>query len=253
MTVCFFTICDSQLQYGLPNSRNLDFIGFKNSFKRFHPEIPLIVFNEKDMADKGVNFYNAKATFGRILSEQYDLVVNIDSDHIVCDRLTEILDGGYEIACPACYNSTYNVVGIKACTGLNGEGEKRWLIDEKDYLHAGLIASTSKQFWKHYEYVTKKHYEKFTCYENDTLNLAAYLYPYNVKVLDGSSDYNKNKQWYGSSHLGKEKTFYIENNKVMCEGKRVVAHHFGHGSGKQSYQDVFSPEVVEFIKTNIVC
>ena len=72
-------------------------------------------------------------------------------------------------------------------------------------------------------------------------------------MLDGSTDFNKNKQWYGSSHLGKEKTFYIENNKVMCEGKRVVAHHFGHGSGKQSYQDVFSPEVVEFIKTNIVC
>jgi hypothetical protein len=253
MTTCFYTICDLEIQRGLPNSRNLDFVGFRNSFNRFHPDIDLVVYNRSDLMQRGLTYYNGKPTFGKELSEKYDIVVNIDSDFLVFERMEEILAADFEIACPACYNSTYNVVGIKACTGLNGEGEKRWLIDEKDYLHAGLIASTSKQFWEHYEYVTQKHYEKFTCYENDTLNLAAYLYPYNVKILDGSSDYNKNKQWYGISHLGKEKTFYIENNKVMCEGKKVVAHHFGHGSGKQSYQDVFSPEVVEFIKTNIVC
>jgi len=90
MTKVFFTICDTSLQRGLPNSRNLDFTGFVNSFKKFHPDVELKVFNESDMKAHGVNYYCAKAVFGELLSREYDLVVNIDSDHYILSRLDEI-------------------------------------------------------------------------------------------------------------------------------------------------------------------
>lgn len=254
MTTVFFSVCDSNLQRGLPNSRNLDFPGFINSFKRFHPDIELIVFNEVDMQREGVNFYNAKARFGRILSEKYDLVVNVDADHYAFDRWEEILNGGYDIACPANFNETNNLVGIKVSSGITGEANKVWLVDEIEFLQGGLIASTSKQFWEHYEFATNKHYQKFHCYENDVLNLVAYLYPYKVKVLDGHCDYrNKHHNcWYGCSVINKEPKSYIENGKIMLEGKPIKAYHFAHGSGKRRYDEIFSPEVSEFIKNNII-
>jgi len=254
MKIAFFTICDSILQKGLPNSRNLDFAGFMNSFRRFHPELEMIIYDEKDMAREGVNYYSAKATFGRILSEKYDLVVNIDADHYVFDRMEEILAGDYDLSCPANFNETDNLVGIKVSSGITGEANKTWLVDEVQFLQGGLIASTSRGFWVHYEYAVNKHYKKFHCYENDVLNLVAYSYPYKVKVLDGDCDYRKpeHKQWYGCSVINKEKNAYVENGKIMLEGKPVKAYHFAFGSAKRRYFDIFNPEVSEFIKNNII-
>ena len=255
MTICFYTICDSQLQKGLPNSRNLDFAGFVNSFRRFHPGIELKIFDQNDMSTQGVNYYNAKAVFGRILSEKYDLVVNIDSDHYCMQRFDEILAADYDVACPANFNETDNLVGIKVSSGITGEANKCWLVDEVNFLQGGIIASPNKEFWRHFEYATQQHYQKFHCYENDVLNLVAYLYPYKVKVLDGNCDYRDpaHNCWYGCSIINKEPKAYIENDKIMLEGKPIKAYHFAHGSAKRKYSDIFSPEVSEFIKTNIIC
>lgn len=249
----FFTICDSQLQKGLPNSRNLDFIGFRNSFKKYHPDIELIIFDETDMAKHGVNFYNAKATFGRILSESYDLVVNVDADHYFFDRCDEILKGDYDVACPANFNVTDNLVAINVKSGIMGGGNEQTLISVQDFLQGGLIASPNKDFWKHYEYATQKYYNRFVCFENDILNLVAYLYPYNVKLLDGGLSLDSGKDcYYGCSIYPFESKCYIENWKIMCEGLPVKAYHFAHGGGKKNYFDVFNSEVSEFIKQNII-
>ena len=255
MKTIFFSICDSKLQQGLPNSRNLDFKGFINSFKKFHPDIEMIIFNERDMvAHGGVNYYNAKAAFGNLLSTGDNLVVNVDADHYFFDRCTEILEADYDIACPANFNETNNLVGIKVSSGITGNGNPNWLVTEQEFLQGGLIASPSKQFWNHYKYATDKYYDKFVCFENDVLNLAAYLYPYKVKVLDGSTDFNSKEKtsWYGCSIINKEKNCYIENGKIMLEGKPVKAYHFAHGSAKKTYAEVFSKEVSEFIKQNII-
>jgi len=254
MKTIFFTICDSQLQKGLPNSRNLDFSGFMNSFKKFHPDIEMRVFNETHMAELGVNYYNAKATFGELLSRDYDLVVNVDADHYFFDRCDEILAGDYEVACPANFNETDNLVGIKVSSGITGEGNKNWIVTEQEFLQGGLIASTSKQFWAHYKNCADKYYNLFVCFENDILNLVAYLYPYKVKVLDGHCDYRNaaHERWYGCSIINKEKHCVVENGKIMCEGKPVRAYHFAHGGAKKKYSDVFPAEVSEFIQQNII-
>ena len=133
MKTVFYTVCDSQLQRGLPNARNLDFEGFMNSFKKFHPDIEMVVYNEKDMFKHKVNYYNSKATFGRMLSEYFDLVVNVDADHYFFDRCEEILSADYDVACPANFNETDNLVGIKVSSGITGEGNKNWLVSEVDF------------------------------------------------------------------------------------------------------------------------
>lgn len=252
MKTVFFTICDSALQKP-NNKRNLDFAGFINSFKKFHPDIEMVVYNEADLLLNGLNFYNAKAAFGQILSNDYDLVVNVDADHYFFDRCEEILKGDYDVACPANFNETNNLVGIKVSSGITGNGKHDWLVTEKDFLQGGLIASTSSSFWNHYSYAVNKWYDKFVCFENDVLNLVAYGYPYRVKVLDGDVDYrNKNHtQWYGCSIINKEKKAVIENDKILVEGKPVIAYHFAHGSAKKSYQGIFPAHTHSFIQ-NII-
>lgn len=245
MTTIFFTVCDRLLQRGLPNSRNLDFVGFINSFKRFHPDIEMKIFDETDMAKYGLNYYNAKSFFGTLLSRDYDLVVNVDADHYFFSRCDEILVADYDVAAPINFNVTDNLVAINVKSGINGGANEQTLVSVQDFLQGGLIASPSKDFWDHYEYAVRKYWDKFHCFENDVLNLVAYLYPYKVKVLDKDC-------FYGCSIISKEKSCYIENGKIMCEGKPVKAYHFAHGSAKKRYFDVFSPEVSEFIKTNII-
>jgi len=252
MKTVFYTLCSSDLQNNT-NKRGLDFIGFMNSFKKFHPDIEMKVFDETDLAKHGVNWYNAKGVFGSILAKEYDLVVNVDADHYFFDRLSEILIGDYDIACPANFNSMVNVA-IKTTSGLNGNSHPAELVSAMEYLQGGLIASTSKQFWEQYKYVTLKHYDKLFCSENDTLNLVAYLFQYEVKVLDGHLDFKHplHTQWYGCSSLGKEKLAQVVGDKVMIDKKQLKAYHFAHGGTKKKYTELFNPQVSNFIKTKIV-
>ena len=77
--VCF-TAVDDHLYY--PIGTHI----FINSFKRFHPDIDLVVFRQdtvdKLFETKGINWYQAKPYFAELLYDKYDLVVNMDADHI---------------------------------------------------------------------------------------------------------------------------------------------------------------------------
>jgi hypothetical protein len=254
MKTAFFTICESNIKLNRNNSRNIDYAGFINSFNRFHEGIPMINFDERDLKKHGVNWYNAKAHFGEMLSKEYDLVVNVDADHYFFGRCEEILKGDYHLACPANYNVTDNLVGINVCSGINGGSEPRELVSNMEFLQGGLIASTSKHFWQHYKFAVDQYYDRFVCLENDVLNLVAYTFPYVLKVLDGDYDFKSmyHREWYGCGLIGKEKDCYIEGGKIMCEGKPVIAYHFAHGGAKRNYDQIFNAEVSEFIKTKII-
>ena len=106
MKTVFFSIVDDNVYY--PSGTHI----FINSFKRFHPDIDLVVFRQ-DMIDKvfkekNINFYQAKPTFAKLLCDEYDLVVNIDCDHVITGRLEEILKGDYDIGCPWNFNDYEN-------------------------------------------------------------------------------------------------------------------------------------------------
>lgn len=213
MKKCCFTIVDDLHFY--PEGTHI----MINSFRRFHPDIDLIVFRQ-DVVDrvfkeKNINFYQAKPYFAELLMNKYDLVVNMDADHIVTGRLTEVFD-----------NVDYDVGG--AWNFNDYENAALEYVKEEMYIQAGLVASTDKNFWNLWQAVNYTNAMKYLRKENDTLNLLIYQKEFRdawrLKIFD------KEKDYYGCKSLGREPLFYIENDKLMCKGEQVFAYHFARGN-----------------------
>lgn len=229
-----YTIVDDRYYY--PVGAHI----FVNTFKKFHPDIPLVVYRQ-DMIDKvfkekNINFYMAKPSFAKLLYEEYELVVNIDADTVVTDRMTEVFDKPYDIG---------------AASNLNDyENSSLDSITEAMYLQAGLVGSRSKLFWDIWEEANKQAM-KFIRQENDVLNLVAYkdkrLQDKKLVIFD------KDKDYYGCKSLNREPEFYIANNKLMCRGEKVVAYHWAKGAifPKLDFDNPeigFAPEVRVWLK-----
>lgn len=187
-----------------------------NSFKRFHPDIDLIVFRQ-DVIDrlfreKGINWYQAKPFFAELLFDSYDLICNLDSDHVFTGRLTEVFDNvDYDVAMPTNFNDYENASFEN--------------ITEEMYLQAGMVASTSKKFWLKWQKMNRKAMD-YLRKENDIVNLLIYneMPKLKLKVLD------KDKDYYGCKSLGREPLFYIDDDKLMCKHEQVLAYHFARGN-----------------------
>jgi hypothetical protein len=186
-----------------------------NSFKKYHPDIDLVVFRQ-DTADrlfkeKGTDWYNSKPYFAELLEDKYDLIVNMDADHVVTGRMTEIFDNvDYDIAGPSNLND-YENTSVENIT-------------EEMFIQGGMVASTSHEFWKVWR-EENLNARKYKCRENDVMNLVIYnkLPHLKFKMVDGKKDY------YGCKALNREKEFYIEDDKLMCRGEQVLAYHHAKG------------------------
>lgn len=231
MKTVFFSIVSDN--WYLP-SRTYDFI---ISFKHFHPEIDLKIFREPQIqevfaTDSRLNYYNSKATFAKLLYNDYDLVVWIDTDHLIFGRLDSILNGTYIAAAPANYNKYQN-------SSIRGIGEKF-------YFNGGIIASSNKVFWNLYEYHSLTTAMEFTHKDNDVLN----IFFDNLKYLDGSNDFNSPefKEYYGCASLGQEKDITIVNNRPEINGKPVKAYHFAKGDKNKPHpRTLFNDSVINWI------
>lgn len=206
--VCF-TAVEDKLYY--PEGTHI----FVNSFKRFHPDIDLVVFRS-DVVDmlfkeKDINWYQAKPFFAELLMNDYDLVVNIDADHIILDRMSEVFDNvDYDVAMPWNFNDY--------------ENSSFENITEEMYLQAGMVASTSKEFWLNWQKINRDAM-KYLRKENDTVNLLIYnqMSELKLKILD------KEKNYYGCKSLGREPQFTIKDGKTYCRGEQVIAYHYARG------------------------
>lgn len=233
MKTVFFTIVDDKYYY--PIGTHL----FVNSFKRYHPDIDLVVFRQ-DMIDqvfeeKGINFYMAKPTFAKLLTPHYDRVINIDADTVILGRLDEVLDTEWDVGAVWNYND-YENASLED-------------IDEKMYVQAGMVGSTKKEFWDIWEQANKDAMS-FKRQENDILNLVWYLNT-EVKKMNRLI-WDKDKNYLGCKSLGREGEFTIEGNKrVMCRGEQVKAYHHAKGAGampKLQFDKMgFSEEVAFFM------
>jgi hypothetical protein len=229
MKKCAFTAVDDRLYYseGTPL--------FINSFKKFHPDIDLIVFRQdtidKLFKEKDINWYMAKPYFAELLEDKYDLIVNMDADHIILDRMTEVFDKvDYEVALPWNYNDYENASFEN--------------ITEKMYVQCGMVASTQKGFWEVWRDRNKRAME-YLRKENDIVNLVVYdkAYDFKLKILD------KKKDYYGCKSLGREPEFYIKKGKTMCRKQQVVAYHFARGPVFPK-NDILTMPITDEVKTN---
>lgn len=206
-----FTIVDDRYYY--PVGTHI----FINTFKKFHPDIPLVVFRQ-DTIDKvmvdGVNFYNAKPTFAKLLTDKYDKIVNIDSDTIILNRLIEVFDSEWEVG------GVWNFNDYENASFDN--------IMPEMYVQAGMVGSANKRFWDIWEEENKKAMQ-YIRQENDVLNLVWYNHE-EVKKMNRVI-WDKDKNYLGCKSLGREHEFYLENKKVMCRGEIVKAYHWARGGG----------------------
>jgi len=232
MKTAFYTLCnDRYYRKGIGLDKMI------NSFKYFHPDIDLIVFRQ-DMVDKifkekGINFYNAKPTFAKLLTSKYDLVVNVDADHVFLGRCQRILDGNYDVGGPWNLNDYENMtVGS---------------ITKEQYIQGGMVASTNPRFWDIWEEANKDAM-KYRCRENDVMNLVIYNDPIvNKMSLD---IFDQDKDYYGCKALNREKEFYMLDGKVMCRGEQVFLYHHSKGGHfpKLVYETMGFPQpVVDFM------
>jgi len=208
-----------------------------NSFRRFHPDIDLVVFRQdvidKLFKEKRIDWYNAKPYFAELLFNDYDLVVNMDADHVITGRMTEVFDNvDYDIAGPWNFNDYENASFDN--------------ITAEMYVQGGMIASSKKEFWLKWQEANKDA-RKYKRRENDVMNLIIYnLMPeLKLKIVD------KDKDYYGCKSLGREPEFYIENDKLMCRGEQVLAYHYAKGGvfPKLDFDTMpFTDEVKKWLK-----
>lgn len=231
MKTVFFTIVSDKYYNGVGTPKMI------NSFKYFHPEIDLVVFRQniidKVFKEKGINFYKAKPTFAKLLTDKYQLVVNIDADHVVLGRLNKILEGNFDVCGPTNLNDYQNMT-VEDVT-------------KEQYIQGGMIGSTNKRFWDIYEEANKDAM-KYRCRENDILNIIWYNNPEVMAMKKVILD--QDKDYYGCKSLNREGEFYMENDKVMCRNEQVFLYHNAKGGHlpKLVYENMgFPKDVVDFM------
>lgn len=210
MSIVFFTIVDDRYYHAVGTEILI------NSFKKFHPEIDLVIFRQdminKVFAEKKVNFYNCKPTFAKILVPHYDKVVNIDADTIILGRLDKIIDSKWEVG------AVWNKNDYEDATVDN--------VTEDMYVQAGMVGSSNPTFWDIWE-IENKNALKLLRQENDVLNQIWYNNPI-VKKMDRVI-WDKDKDYMGCKSLGREGEFYINDGKIMCRKQQVLAYHSAKG------------------------
>lgn len=229
--VCF-TIVDDR--YYIP----VGTLTFINSFKKFHPDIPLVVFRQdmidKVFAEKKINFYMAKPTFAKLLTDEYDLVVNMDADTVVTGRMSKVFDEEYEVG-GAWNKNDYEDASFDE-------------IKPEMYVQAGLVGSRNPKFWDIWE-EANKNAMRYVRQENDVLNAIWYRDPdvkNMIKVI-----YDEKEDYYGCKSLGREPEFEVYSDKLWCRGEQVFCYHHAKGAifPKLQFDRMdFQPEVARWLQ-----
>ena len=209
--VVFFTVADDSYFYPVGTHK------FINSFLYFHPDIDLVVFRQ-DVINKvfkqGLNFYNARPTFAKLLVKDYDLVVGVDADTVVLSKLDGILADDYEVGCATNYNDYENRTVEN--------------VSEKEFVQAGLVASRNPKFWDVWEEMNKeKDAMKYECKENDILSLI-WKNDYRIQGMK-KKIFDKDKDYYGCKSLGREGEFRLDRETIKCRGEKVFCYHHAKG------------------------
>lgn len=224
------------------------------SFKRFHPDIPIYVLTNKHiMAELKKlpmfnNFYYLNPVMSRLLADKYETVVHIDSDCIVTDRLEEVLQCDYDVAVVR-NNSDNKTAGMGPPETCNGT------IDVFKYANCGLIASTKKEFWEEWIYRNVKFQNKYRQHEQDIMNIMLSEGKYKVKILDSvetnvyygvANSYGTTSHWdsWKDIKLADDGRLYL-NNKII----KVLHHAGGFVQEKLNVDLLFSPEVAHHLKS----
>jgi len=264
MKKCFVTLCTDE-EYG----KNVCIEYLINSLKRFHPDIPLFIFNDGDLkklvdadgwpeTDPARKAYWYKSLVGTMLCNDYEAIAFIDADSTVVGDLSDIFDGDYDIA----------VVRNNSDLGTAGKDKgitifdpfKNETIPMMKYINAGLYVIKNKELWYTWSTANKRHGANFPSVEQDILNCIINSGRYNVKFLDpvGSNvSYGVSNVWGRNTHWDSWRESYIHENKLYIDNgfgipllTKVLHVAGGSSTGfpKQDFDRFFIGEVKEWLK-----
>jgi hypothetical protein len=233
-----------------------------NSLKYFHPEIPLHVFGTKELdeefqRDPWQNWFTINPVMALRLVDSYDMLVHFDADSMVTGRLYELLQGDFEVAGVRnnCDRGTAGCFSTpaKVLKKINGELIEVFKVHPHQYVNAGLVASTSKKFWKDWVFYNRMFNAKeYNSGEQDILNLLFHSSNYKTKIIDAieTEVYYGISNSYGTNHHWESwKEIVLSENRLFLNGKQIkILHHAGgHGAIPKLNFDLFTPEVSEFL------
>jgi lipopolysaccharide biosynthesis glycosyltransferase len=233
--VCFFSIADNKnLKY---------FKMMEASLKKFHPDIPLLLWDEvKIQTYKDPQFYyRATPIIAKELIKEYEIVIKIDSDSIVTDDLSEIWKNPeYDVA--VVNNSNPREFKSYPYQFLN--------IHPYSYVNAGLVVLRSEAFineW--YDNCFSVLYNGFQMREQDFLNLLIHGNHYKVKRLDENDSFFglASKGYWAEIQLKDDQLFLPKADEWPDKNKYIKVIHWAGGNtpDKMNFRIHFQPEVIK--------
>ena len=145
------------------------------SFHKFHPDIEVKIYNEKDVGDD-VNYYKATPMFAKELIDDYDLVIKMDADQIVTGNLDYLFKAQYDVGTVLNFNRADHKMYGRVTV---------FDVPPVMYVNCGLVAMRSKSFINHWwNLCNSYHFENLQYKEQDLLNILVHYGDYVVDCFD---------------------------------------------------------------------
>lgn len=196
-----FTIADSAITHRLAKRT-------RASFEKFHPDIPFFIYDpvcEQELLGQvresacACKAFEIRPALMKKLLKEYDGVIYLDADTVVCDRLDEFVADDYDIA------GSLNI----------GSDSKN------QYLNAGVSACTSLKFCEEWETLM---YKPDAPPSNQvSFNDLAHNGQYKLKIVDEKDVY------YNETSREYWKDLTVKDGKLWCNNRLVKVLHWAGG------------------------
>lgn len=220
----------------------------EKTFKHFHPDVPLKIYGEKEIAESGIPkphfFYIATPYCARQLIKEYDQVVKIDADSLITAPL-EILDNPETFDVGVVYNWTRDAYSNQV---------KVWDVTPQGYFNNGFVVFRNQELIEHiWRLCNEKFLTNYQFREQDMLNIVAYYGNYIIKLLDmgdswyglrSKSEWNKAVMRDGVMVIPKAVNMFPERDKIL----RVCHWAGGNNDVKMNYRAYFNEECSDYIE-----
>lgn len=218
-----------------------------NSLKKFHPDIPHILWGAEDIKKFDDPWWMIRATPTLMyeLRDKYDLIIQINADQIVTGPLDYILKGDYDLGVVYNFNRVdpahYGAVSVLD-------------IPNQYYYNLGTVAVRSKRLIEHwYKLCYSYHFYNYQYREQDIVNILAYYGDYKVKCFDEVDPKTKYSAWHGLKSKGEWHKCVMRDDKLILpraedgypeRDKEIKIIHWAAGTHetKMNYKIFFNQE-----------
>lgn len=244
--------------FTVADDKNLPYaLGLKASFEYFHPDITFKIYGKGflDPIKDPEKFYKMTPLIARDLIRQYEQVIKIDADSVVCGDLSHIFQNRAIDA-----GSVHNNNSVDPHVSV-------FNIPPQLYLNAGFVVMNDRRFVDHWwKLCNQPVFNGLPYREQDLLNIMAFYGDFLVINYDSISEY-----WHGliskglwnkasllESEEGKKVVVNIPttgiNGKESFVTKEIKVIHYAGGqglvypNGKMTFKKHFKPEVAAYLQ-----